>query len=156
MSNATAMYRALEEIIKRFEILHRKFGEFFEAAQYLEERTNFGPSIKLGNHLDKNYFTVDFLDKSLIFRFSSALSETNYPVGIVTCLERKPDDESQPQSVLSISFSTAGKVSGIDKPDDFEDPLDICDTVTAVFIVSHCVYLTLRKEVQAPTQQASA
>lgn len=156
MTNATAMYRVLEEQIRRFEILHQKFGEFFEAVLYLEDRKNFGPSIKLGNHLDKNYFTVDFLDKSLIFRFSSALSETNSPVGIITCLEPNPDDESQPQSVLSISFSSTGKISGIDKPDDFEDPLDIVDTVTAVFVVSHCIYLALRKGMQAQNQQGSA
>lgn len=145
MTNATAMYRALEEQVRRFEILHRKFGEFFEAVLCLEDRKNFGASIKLGNHLDKNYFTVDFLDKSLIFRFSSALNETNSPVGIVTCLEPNPDDELQPLSVLSISFSNTGKVSGIDKPDDFEDPLNIGDTISAVFIVSHCIYLALRK-----------
>lgn len=148
MSNATIMYRAIEDQIRQFETLHRKFGEFFEAAHYLEDRKSFGPSIKLGNHLDENYFMVDFLDKSLAFRFSSALSETNSPAGIVTCLEPNPDDKSQPRVVLSISFSTAGRVSGIDKPDDFEDPLDIGDTVSACFIVSHCVYLTLRNGYQ--------
>ena len=156
MNNATVMYRALEEQIRRFEILHRKFREFFEAVLYLEDRKNFGASIKIGNHLDKNYFTVDFLDKSLIFRFSSALSETNSPVGIVTCLEPNPDDESQPRSVLRVSFSSTGKVSGIDKPDDFEDPLDIADTIAAVFIVSHCIYLALRKGMPAQNQQGSA
>lgn len=156
MTNATAMYRILVEHIRRFEILHQKFGEFFEGVLYLEERKNFGPSIKLSNHLDKNYFTVDFLDKSLIFRFSSALSETNSPVGIITCLEPNPDDESPPQGVLSISFSSAGKVSGIDKPDDFEDPLDIGDTATAAFVVSHCIYLALRKGMQAQSQHGSA
>lgn len=156
MTNATAMYRALEEQIRRFEILHRKFGDFFEAAQYLEDRKNFGASIKLGNHLDQNYFTVDFLDKSLEFRFSSALSEANSPVGIVTCVEPNPDDESQPQSVLGISFSSTGKVFGVDKPDDFEDPLNIGDTVTAVFIVSYCIYLALRKGMPTQTLQGSA
>jgi len=145
MTNATAMYRALEEQVRRFEILHRKFGEFFEAVLCLEDRKNFGVSIKLGNHLDKNYFTVDFLDKSLVFRFSSALNETNSPVGVVTCLEPNPDEEQRPLSVRSFSFSNTGKVSGIDKPDDFEDPLDIGDTISAVFIVSHCIYLALRK-----------
>lgn len=156
MTNATAMYRVLEEQIRRFEILHRKFGEFFEAVLCLEDRNNFGSSIKFGNHLAKNYFTVDFLDKSLIFRFSSALNETNSPVGIITCLQPNPDDVSQPQSVLSISFSSTGNISGIDKPDDFEDPLDIGDTVAAVFVVSHCIYLALRKGMQAQNQQGSA
>lgn len=152
MINATAMYRALEEQVRRFEILHRKFGDFFEALLCLEDRKNFGASIKLGNHLDKNFFTVDFLDKSLIFRFSSALNDTNAPVGIVTCLEPNPDDALQSLSVLSISFSNTGKVSGIDKPDDFEDPLDIGDTISAVFIVSHCIYLALKKGMPAQNQ----
>ena len=99
---------------------------------------------------------MDFLDKNLIFRFSSALSETNSPVGIVTCLESNPDDESQPQGVLSISFLSNGKVSGIDKPDDFEDPLDIGDTASAVFIVSHCIYLAFRKGMEAQNEQGAA
>jgi hypothetical protein len=138
------MYRALDELIRRFEALHRKFNEFFEAAQLLKDRKSFGPSIALGNHLDENYFTVDFLDKSLVFRFSSSLSDTNSPAGVITCLEPNLDDESQPRTVLSISFSPSGKVFGIDKPDDIEDPLEIGDTVSACFIVGHCVYLILR------------
>lgn len=149
MPNATTIYRALEELARRFEVLHQKFGEFFEAAQYMGDRKCFGSIVKFDDHLDRNCFTVNFLDKTLIFRFSSALSETNSPVGTVTCLEPNPDDESQPYDVLTISFSISGKIYGIDKPDDFEDPLNISDTVTAIFIVSHCVYLTLRKGVQA-------
>ena len=149
MSSVNAMYRSLEDLTRRFEVLHRKFGEFFDAAQHLAEENNFGPNIKFGNHPEKNYFTVDLLDKRLDFRFSSALSETNSPVGIVSCLETNLDDKSKPKVVANISFSTSGKISGIAKPDDVEDPLVISDAVSAMYVVSFCIYLTLRNKAQA-------
>lgn len=145
MSNATAAYRAIDDVVGKFERLLNKFKAFFEVAQCLEGPQAYGGSIKLTNRLENMAFLVDFLDKQLEFRFASGLSEKNDAIGVVTCLQTIPGVASAPLVIKKFNYNRNGTVLGIEKPGDFEDPLTIDDSVSAVFIISHCIEQALKQ-----------
>lgn len=144
MTTADQMYRKLEDLSKRHERLRKKFVEFFELAGYLATDNSPIKGIVFDDHIEDNYFVMNFCGQAFHFWFSMTLDQAGASLGCVSCFAVDPFDSTKRQLKIVFSYSGTG-ITDIPKPHDIEDQISLDSDVGAIYLVCHCLLIGMTK-----------
>jgi len=131
--------------------LENRFNSFVREVSCVWDQSRHNQNHLLGMELTKSLensrFEIALCGRTLQFAFTVGLTDEGQPRGCITCTT--PDDrfEGSRAVIAVITFKINGDVEYPPKPTDFADSLQIDDTISAIYIISYCVYKVLRLKV---------
>ena len=144
MTKAAQMYKKLEDLSRRHERLRKKFFEFFELAQYLGSDKSLIKGIGFDDHIEDNFFVLNFCGQVFHFCFSMTLDAAGASHGCISCFSVDPFDVTKRQLKTEFSYDGTG-ITDIPKPDDIEDQISLDSDVGAIYLVCHCLLIGMTK-----------
>lgn len=144
MTTASQVYKKLEDISKRHERLRKKFVEFFELTRYLATDQSPIKGIVFDDHIEKNYFVINFCSQTFHFCFSLTVDPAGASHGCISCFAVDPFDATKRQLKTAFSYLGTG-ITDVPKPDDIEDQISLDSDVGAIYLLCHCLLIGMSK-----------
>lgn len=146
MYTAKQTYDRLHSVSSNYASFQNQFDNFYKSSTRLSETSFPLAGVVFEEITPRRQFRASWCGRQLEFRFSIALTEENSMVGIITCVELDPcNDQKVNREVERFTFKRNGYLTGIERPADIEDDLEVGYDLAEFYIVCRCFERTLSK-----------